>query len=396
MSKINLEKLLNQSPYSFYFLVVDEFLDIEIYPKLKNFHLIYAFNNPKIKQLKKNKVPYFCLEEQGIKIDEKNSGKLLGHQKVIEYIQNTSNNLTPAIIPFKPSAKIDFLCNQNNWACISNPGPINRFLEDKIKFAKLCQKYNLPTIPFSLDTFSQKNFLKYQKKYGPKLVIQTHFGWAGNSTFSASFWDEIMDKISLDTTVKYSPLIESSYSLLNNCCLTHQGLLQSPPALQYTGIKPFTKNPFTTVGRQWPSFAPEKIIKTIKEISHNFSQIIDYIGYKGFFGLDFLIHQDQVFLLECNPRLTASFAFYTELEQQQKITPLFYFHLAEFIKLNYQFDLQKEQTQLTNSKITGSELTPKDKNNHTYQKLNFKYPLTQTNHPITFPQDLIDKFNEKR
>lgn len=372
MSKINLETIINNSPYYFYFLVVDKFLDINL-PQLKNFEKIYLSDYPSVKI--------------------KNSGKLLSNPKVIDYILKKSqkNKLTPAIVPFKPSAKIDIICQKYNWINVSNPSPINRFLEDKIKFAKLCQKYNLSTIPFSLDTFSQKKFLKYQKLYGLKLVLQSHFGWAGNSTFSASSWSDIKNKLAPNIIVKYSPFIESSYSLLNNCVITKFGLIQSPVALQYTGIAPFTKNPFTTVGRQWPSFAPPKIIKEINNITQKFGHIIKEIGYKGFFGLDFLINKNKVFLLECNPRLTASFAFYTQLEQNQKITPLFYFHLAEFLKLDYQINLNSEQARFNNQNITGSEITPKDKNNHTCKKLNFSYPLSKNTNPISIPKILNDK-----
>lgn len=371
MSKINLETIINECPYVFYFLVVDKFLDINL-PQLKKFKKIYLSDYPSIKV--------------------KNSGKLLSHPQVIEYIKKTSKNFTPAIIPFKPSSRIDFVCQKNGWLNISNPGPINRFLEDKIKFAKLCQKYKLPNVPFSIDTFSSKNFQKYQKKYGPNLVIQSHFGWAGNSTFCSSSWSQIKDKITKNTVVKYSPLIESSYSLLNNCCLTKHGLIQSPPALQYTGVYPYTTNPFTTVGRQWPSFAPQKIINEIEIITENFSQILKEIGYKGFFGLDFLIDKNQIFLLECNPRLTASFSFYTQLELEQGINPLFYLHLLEFLKINYDLNLKTEKKRFNNSQIIGSELTPKNKNNITSKKLHFNYPLSTSTDFLSIPKDL----NEKR
>lgn len=369
---MNLEKIINDSNYIFFFLVVDKFLDIDL-PQLKNFEKIYLSNYPNIK--------------------EKNSGRLLSDKKVVEYIieKSQKNNLIPVIIPFKPSAKIDFLCKKYKWINASNSSPINRFLEDKIKFAKLCQKYKLPTIPFSLDTFSQKNFSKYQKKYGGSLVLQTHFGWAGNSTFSANSWGEIKDKISPNIIIKYSPFIKSSYSLLNNCCQTKFGLIQSPPALQYTGIYPYTHNPFTTVGRQWPSQAPSKIKNTINKITKKFGKILKEINYKGFFGLDFLIDKNKVFLLECNPRLTASFGFYTKLELDQKINPLFYFHLAEFLKLDYSANLKIEQTRFSNKKIIGSELTPKNKENVTYKKLHFVYPLSKTTNPISIPLDLNER-----
>lgn len=372
MPKINLETIINESSYIFFFLVVDKFLDINI-PEIKNFEKIY-------------------LSDYSSTV-EKNSGKLLSNPKVIDYILKKSEEtkLIPVIIPFKPSAKIDFLCKKHNWILASNPAILNRFLEDKIKFAQLCKKNRLSTIPFSIDIFSQKNFLKYQKKYHQKLVIQTHFGWAGNSTFSSESWDEIKDKISPGILVKFSPFIESSYSLLNNCCLTKFGLIQSPPALQYTGIIPYTSNPFTTVGRQWPSMAPKRIIKKINKISQKFGTILQKNNYKGFFGLDFLVYKNKVFLLECNPRLTASFGFYTKIEQQQNITPLFYFHLAEFLKLDYKINLKNEKSRFNNQKIVGSELTPRDKNNHTIKKLQFDYPLSKTTNPISIPLNLDER-----
>lgn len=373
MSKIKLATLLNNSSFIFFFLVVDKFLDIEI-PELINFKKIYLSDYPSVKA--------------------KNSGALLSNPKVIQYIKDNSKSKTPVIVPFKPSAKIDFLCQKNNWLKASNNGQINRFLEDKIKFALLCKKYNLPTIPQTVDKFNQKNFSKYQKMYGQELVVQTHFGWAGNSTYTASSWNQIKDKISEDIIVKYSPLIKDSYSLLNNCCLTKFGLIQSPPALQYTGLKELSSNPFTTVGRQWPSFAPIEIINQIKKITNDFSKVLEEINYQGFFGLDFLIKDNQVFLLECNPRLTASFAFYTQLELNQKITPLFYFHLAEFVKLDYSVDIKSEQHRF-NLNIVGSEITAKNKTQQTIKKLNFLKPIFENTKLINPSVDLSNLPNEK-
>ena len=112
---MNLEKLINTSPYTYFFLVVDPFLDIQIYPHLKNFHLIYAFQNPKLTTLVKNKIPFFCLEQHGAKLPVKNSGLLLSHPLVIDYIKSHTVNQT-AIIPFKPSGKIDFICKKKQLA----------------------------------------------------------------------------------------------------------------------------------------------------------------------------------------------------------------------------------------------------------------------------------------
>lgn len=375
----------NQSPYSFYFLVVDEFLDISL-PKLKNFHLIYAYKNKNLPTLKN---PYFCLEDQGIRLSVKNSGKLLSQNLVIDYIQKTSGTNQPVIIPFKPSAKIEHLCRQLNWINASVSHRLNRFLEDKNQFLRLCQKNNLPVIPSSIDKFNQENFSKYQQKFSQKLVIQSHFGWAGNSTFSADNWTNLKDKIPQNTPVKFSPFI-NGYSLLNNCCLTSDGLVQSPPALQYTGLKPLTNNPFTTVGRQWPSMAPNNIIQQINQITKKFADIATKLNYFGFFGLDFLISQDnQIFLLECNPRLTASFSFYTQIEIDQKLFPLFFLHLAQFIKISNIPHSHTIQQNLNSANIVGSEITRKKDTKTIARYQTFKAISSQTN-PIIIPKKVID------
>ena len=384
----NIFDTLNQSSYIFYFLVVDEFLDISL-PQLKNFHLIYAYKN---KNISNSKNPYFCLEEQGISLSTKNSGKLLSHPKVVRYIKTTSNKLQSVIIPFKPSSKIEYLCKKNNWINAALSSKLNRFLEDKNQFYKFCKKNKLPVIPSFLDTFNQNNFIKYQQKLGNQLVIQSHFGWAGNSTFSANNWNGIKNSLPKNTLVKFSPFI-AGYSLTNNCCLTKTGLIQSQPALQLTGIKPLTDNPFATVGRKWPSMAPKKVINKIKKITIKYAKSIKKIRYLGFFGLDFLVNQkNKIYLLECNPRLTASFAFYTQLEIKQNLTPLFLLHLIQFLKIKFPVNTKKIQKQLNFSDVSGTEITQKRESQTIAKYQQFK-SLIQKPNLINIPKEIISKLH---
>ena len=357
---MNVLEALNQSNYDFYFLVVDEFLNIEV-PEIVNFTSL----SPEI---------------LGIKLVEKNSGRLLAHPTTQDFIHQNSAKTghIPAIVPFKPSARVELICQQNHWLLVSNPASLNRFFEDKIKFAEICQKTNLPAIPHLISQLSPETYQQAQAKFGPKLVIQTHFGWAGNSTyFSESFADL---KIEPNTIVKFSPLLEG-YSLLNNCCLIQNSLLQSPPALQYTGLKPLTQNPFATVGRQWPSMASKFIIDQVKNITDQFGQMLKQYQYLGFFGLDFFVSENKVYLLECNPRLTASFAFYTDIEKNAHLNPLFYFHLAQFANLNFNFDPVLEQSRFS-ADLIGSEITLKDSHSTTTKKFHSFEAFSPTCDPI--------------
>lgn len=360
-----LEDLLKNSGKNFYFLVVDNFLDISL-PQLPNFHSIFMEN-----------------------LKVKNSGYLLSQAKVQNQIKTSSN---PVIVPFKPSAKIDLLCQKNHWLLVANPAKINRLLEDKVKFFELCSQNNLPIVPAFIAEFTKKNFLKAQQKFGQNIVIQTHFGWAGNSTHQFNNYDSAKNLIPQNTLAKFSPLLTNSYSLLNNCCLTKFGLIQSPPALQYTGLSDLTTNPFATVGRQWPSLAPSEIQEKIKKISTDFSEkILKPLNYRGFFGLDFIVQNNQVYLLECNPRLTASFAFYTQIELKNNLTTLFYFHLAEFLNLDFKIDISLEQNRFYNQNLLGSEITLRDSSGTTIKKLNKFEIFSESNNPVIInPQILAE------
>ncbi len=387
---MNLFDQINQSNYVFYFLVVDNFLDITL-PQLKNFHLIYS-STPKQKDyLDSQNIPYFISPTN----DVQNSGKLLADSSVQNYINSTSNNRQIVIVPFKPSAKIEFICRQNNWICAAVDHQLNRFLEDKNELTLFCQKNNLPIISSVVDLFNQTNFAKYQQQFQTnQLVTQTHFGWAGKSTFSANSWEEIKNSIPSETKVKFSPFL-NGYSLLNNCCLTQTGLIQSPLALQYTGLPEFTSNPFTTVGRQWPCLAPEGIQNQIKQITTDFAKIIQSLSYKGFFGLDFLVSNNQVYLLECNPRLTASFAFYTQIETNQNLNPLFLFHLSQFINLPSIPTASESQLLIDSSKIIGSEITLKNQDSQTIKKYHDFTAFSQSLDPINIPQNIVNLLHEK-
>lgn len=362
-----LENILKNSSYHFFFLVVDKFLDINI-PQLPNFQSLFQEN-----------------------LEIKNSGFLLSQKNIQEEINLSPK---PVIIPFKPSAKIEHLCHDNKWINASNPASINRLLEDKVKFFETCTKYNLPIVPGFIAEFNQKSVNKAKDLFGQRLVVQTHFGWAGNSTYYLDNYEDAQKTIPQNTLTKLSPLL-NGYSLLNNCCLTKHGLLQSPPALQYTGLKEFTQNPFATVGRQWPSLAPPEIQEKVRQITNDFSKkVLEPLNYRGFFGLDFMVSSNQVYLLECNPRLTASFAFYTQIELRNQLTPLFYYHLAEFTNLDYEINISDEQKRFDNPNIIGSELTKRNSLGNTIEKYNDFDMFTKQLDPIVIDKNLLAKFSK--
>jgi len=363
----NLFDTINNSHFDFYFLVVDKFLDINI-PKLSHFYSLSP-------------------EKLNITLDQKNSGRLLSHPATIEFIKSnsTKSGRLPAIIPFKPSAKIDLICRQNNWILVSNSASLNHLLEDKLKFPGICEKYQIPLVPYLIKPFSVESFQEARQQFGQNIILQSHFGWAGNSSLLTSSFTDAKTKFKPGCPIKYSQYLKG-YTLINNCCLTGKGLIQSPPGLQYSGLKPLTSNPLATVGRQWPCQTPPDIQQQVSKITTDFGKVLTDLNYFGFFGLDFLVSNDQVFLLECNPRLTASFGFYTDIEMNAGITPLFLYHLAEFCHLEFE---NLELSRFSSPKIIGSEITLKNSSGTTVKKYHDFSAFSASNDPVSIADQIL-------
>ncbi len=368
-------KILNRSKYIFYTLPFfsDPLTSIHFQKKLKNHHFIFLDPNPLFKKLRQAGHSVFCLKEldPSTKIP-KNSAALLGHSLTQKFIQKTKGTKTPAILYFKPQAKIEKIIQKNNWKAINNPASLQRELENKFNFQKICQQLEVPHPQTLISTLNPQTLKKLFKDLSSKLVVQSAHGWAGNTTFLVDKKTFLKKHLLLNQKVKISPYIPG-LTLINNAVTTKHGTLQSPPALQFTGLPGLTHTPLGTCGRQWPAPISKQVKDQIVDITQKIGDYLYQKNYKGFFGLDFQLSSDQkLYLIEINPRLTASFSFYTHLEMRQKITPLLVFHVLEHLNLLYKINLEKEETRTFNQKIVGSELS--QKLNHSEQQLILKAP----------------------
>ena len=99
-------------------------------------------------------------------------------------------------------------------------------------------------------------------------------------------------------------------------------------------------------------YLTKKQIKDINGLSQKVGIIMKEKGYKGFFGLDFLVEgdSDKIYLSEVNARLTASTSFYTYLEKGLGRTPLLIYHIASFLEK----DIPDNERWI--SKLVGSQI----------------------------------------
>ena len=252
-----------------------------------------------------------------LKSNYNNSGKILAEAKVGKFISDYSGGITPEILVFKPSAKIDLLARNKGYKLLANSAVLNKKFEDKTSFYKLCLDNNLEVPKGFVARFGEVDFERAKSKLGLPLVIQFGRGWAGGTTF---FIANAKDYLSLQkkfhkTKVKFSQKVEG-ITVLNNACITSDDqVLVSQPAIQLSGAL-FGQSEAVTFGRQWGgNLIPDEQEARIATITKKVGHIMAQSGYKGWFVLDFILSTDgEVVLSENNARLTASFSFYTQLE----------------------------------------------------------------------------------
>lgn len=358
----NRQKIFNMKDYfslisePVFYVTPDPIRAIGLENVLPNFHIVCLDKNDLVDLLKERGVKIFSLEEK-IGKDEKvlrNTGSLLSHPLVQDYIKNNAEN--PNILFFKPSKKVETIIKDFGWKSLGNNSELNNLFEDKISFHNFCKSCGLPVPQGEINYLNKLRWEEFTKNYGEKLVFQFGHGWAGNTTYFINKRSDFDNLISANSNreVRLTKFIEGD-TYLNNACVTRERILMSAPALQITAPLGFTLNPGGTCGRVWPAanLSPESL-EEINTITLKVGEKMREMGYRGFFGLDFIVDKntDKVYISENNARLTASTPMYTKLELKHGKIPLLFFHILEFLEKEQPIDLSVSGDE----EIRGSEL----------------------------------------
>jgi len=349
-----IKKLLNTKQIGpIFFIAPNPNRAIGLEKEIKNYHIICSQKSDIIDYLKKEKVSILCVNNDGIK----NSGKLLENKKVLNYIKKKAGDKTVNIITFKPSPKLQKICAENKFRYLGNDWKLNRKFEDKVEFADITNKLKIPNAQSKIAIVEDSD--KFRKIFNleEKYVIQLPRGFSGNSTFLVSSekdLDKIIKKYKNRKVKVARYLSGETYTI--NACVTKFGIAVSQPIFQITGLTAYNKNSLGTSGNDYArggelgSEQKKKIFDYTKKIG----KYMRKSGYKGIFGIDFIVSYSgraeaklpigslasgSINLIEINPRLIASIPVFTKLQNQNNQMPFLFLHLAEFLNINYKPEL---------------------------------------------------------
>ena len=236
--------------------------------------------------------------------------ELLQHPKTQEFLYTLE---TPDILVFKQTKIIETICENLNVSLLNPSAKLAQTIERKISQHEWLG---------DLQHYLPKTTIKLCSELNDQdinSVIQFNTAHSGKGTIHLTNNEQIVElkKKFPKRPVRVSTFIKGSSYTVN--AIIADTVYASTPSYQITGMKPFTNNPFATIGNDW-SYADksltEEMKKNIDDMTIAIGNKMKKNGWKGAFGIDIIVEQDTntVYLIEINARQTASVTYESHLQ----------------------------------------------------------------------------------
>lgn len=190
----------------------------------------------------------------------------------------------------------------------ANDLQMTRFLDDKIA-TRMWLNEQIPTPPF-FTTVGQKityNNLKNMFPQYDKFVIQADYSCGGSGTWllASDNISEISKRISANLQYTAMPYLEHSVSLNVHIVIYKNDIIILPASIQLISIKEYS---LSYQGSDFIAYTylPELIREKIKSYAEIIGKQLQYSGYLGVCGIDFIATKTDVFFSEINGRFQSS------------------------------------------------------------------------------------------
>ncbi len=308
--------------------------------------------------------------------EPRNSTTVLRNKKVITYLNQFKR---PIILVYKTSTNMERAAKKHEWVLAQSPTKFGKTLfENKVRFRKILTRINVPSPPGEIKTLTHTIkdlreekmisqfsalFLNYTSQYGLPFVMQHPTKGGGKGTFFIHSEDEFFhalkkirirtrdNEIEEEEKRKKLEIIIARYirgpSPSITGCVTRQGILSTN--LQHQILdSPLLYNPKKGsglfCGHDWSSsHFSSHIENRAYEITERVGLYLKKRGYKGIFGLDFVLDAktQNLYVTECNPRFLGSLPTLTMVQLNNNEPPILAFHLLEYLNLDYEIDLAR-------------------------------------------------------
>ena len=220
------------------------------------------------------------------------------------------------------------------------PASLRERLDSKVAATRLATAAGVDSVPHVLAAVESYAALRSIAGHlGSDLVVQLPHGDSGKTTFFVSTAEDFnrhAQEIAAAQEVKVMRRLRCRPATLE-ACVTRRGTLVGPLLTELTGCPDLTPYRGGWCGNELAAdaFAPE-VRGQAQRAALALGAALDQAGYRGCFGLDFLLDQDSgtLYLGELNPRLTGTTPLTSQAALDRGLPPLLLYHLAEWVGID--------------------------------------------------------------
>ena len=225
------------------------------------------------------------------------------------------------------------------------PAALRERLDSKVTATRLATSAGVASVPHVLAPIGSYAALRAASRHlGPDLVVQLPHDDSGKTTFfisTAADFSQHAEEIAAAPEVKVMRRLRCRPATLE-ACITRHGTLVGPLLSELTGCPDLTPYGGGWCGNElaWDAFSPE-IRRQAQRAALAIGSVLRREGYRGCFGLDFLLDQDSgaLYLGELNPRLTGATPVTSQAALARGLAPLVLYHLAEWLGTEWSGDV---------------------------------------------------------
>ena len=274
---------------------------------------------------------------------------LLCHPEVRALMaRGVGGGVRPKVVMEFCNAQSEAICAEFGYDLILPPASLRERLDSKLVATRLGNQVGVPSVPnvlIRVNSFEALTVAARQAGLGAELVVQQPYGHTGSTTYflsSEADWQQYAEHI-VGHNVKIMRRIKNR-AVAVEAVLTRRGIVISPVMSELVGYPELTLDRGGWCGNEiYPTVLTpvqrEKALNYVRRLGLCLSRE----GYRGVFGVDFLIDvdTDELYLGEINPRISACATILHVSAGAYADLPLFLFHLLEYLDVDFALDIEE-------------------------------------------------------
>jgi hypothetical protein len=232
-------------------------------------------------------------------------------------------------------------------------------LDSKIVTTRLGDEAGVPSVPNVLGRAASHEellALAASAGLGEDLVVQTPYGDSGKTTFfirGERDWNAAAEEMEGQELKVMRRILPKAVAV--EACITRHGTVVGPLMIDLTGYPELTPYRGGWCGND---IFPGALSLRNRELAIDYTRRLgDRLAREGYLGLlevDYLVDitTDEIYLGELNPRLSGISSMTTVSASAYADMPLFLFHLAEYLDLDYEVEVDEINRRWGSDRLT--------------------------------------------